>query len=102
MYSAATRSDLFKHPDIIAKKIIKYPSAYGFVLSGDMKNAAPKFRDYLKVHANDFLKVVGARTKGLVVSSCNYVLINSKITISNIKATLRAYYEDGITATKMV
>ena len=76
VYSAATRNDLFNHPDIVAKKIIKYPSAYGIVLSGDMKNAAPKFRDYLKVHANDFLKVVEARSKGLVVSIIN-VLLNS-------------------------
>ena len=68
VYSAATRSDLFKHSDIVAKKNIKYPSAYGFVLSGDMKNAAPKFRDYLKVHANSIIKTLEKSAAGLEVS----------------------------------
>ena len=68
VYSAATRSDLFKHSSIVAKKNIKYPSAYGFVLSGGMKNAAPKFRDYLKVHANSILKTLEQRAAGLEVS----------------------------------
>ena len=70
VYSAATRSDLFKHSDIVAKKNMKYPSAYGFVLSGDMKNAAPKFRDYLKVHANSILKTLENSAAGLEVSFC--------------------------------
>lgn len=68
VFSAATRNDLFKHSDIVAKKNIKYPSAYGFVLSGNMKNAAFTFRDYLKVHANSILKTLEQNTAGLEVS----------------------------------
>ncbi len=67
VFSAATRSDLFNHSDITAKRLFKYPSAFGFVLSGDMKNAASKFRDYLAVNANEIHKTIRSRTSGLEV-----------------------------------
>ena len=67
VFSAASRSDLFLQSDIIAKKFIKYPSAYGFVLSGDMQNAAPEFRNYLSSQADNILKFMKERTAGLKV-----------------------------------
>eukprot|EP00794_Sanderia_malayensis_P015286 gene15286-16863_t len=67
VYSAATRNDLFEDPNIVAKKLVKYPSAFGFVLSGDMNNVAPKFRDYLKLHANELLENMKNKTENFVV-----------------------------------
>ena len=67
VFSAASRSDLFLQSDIIAKKFIKYPNAYGFVLSGEMQNAAPEFRNYLTSQADNILTFMKERTAGLKV-----------------------------------
>ena len=73
IFSAASRSDLFLQSDIIAKKSLEYPSAYGFVLSGDMKNAAPDFRSYLSSQADRILAFMKEKSAGLEVMS---VLLN--------------------------
>ena len=67
IFSAASRSDLFLQSDIIAKKSLDYPSAYGFVLSGDMKNAAPEFRRYLNSQADRILAYMKEKSAGLEV-----------------------------------
>lgn len=67
VFAAATRSDLFLQSDIMVKKRIQYPSAYGFVLSGDMANAAPEFRNYLSGQANSILKFMEEKASGLEV-----------------------------------
>ena len=69
VYSAALRSDLFDHPDIVAKKKIVYPNAYGLVLSGDLKNAASAFKDYLNVNADTFIEDARKRAAGLEVKA---------------------------------
>ena len=67
VYTAASRSDLFKHPDIVPKKNIRYPNYFGLVLSGDMKNAAPAFRSYMNENADKFLGKFKNRTSKLEV-----------------------------------
>ena len=67
VFSAASRSDLFLQSDIVAKKSLEYPSAYGFVLSGDMKNAAPEFRRYLSSQADKILNFMKEKSAGLEV-----------------------------------
>ena len=67
MYTAATRGDLFKHPDIVAKNNIRYPNYFGLVLSGDVKNAAPAFRSYMHENADKFLQEVQNKTSKLEV-----------------------------------
>ncbi|XP_065061396.1 uncharacterized protein LOC135688464 [Rhopilema esculentum] len=67
VYSAAMRSDLFDHPDIVAKKKIVYPNAYGLVFAGELKNAASAFRDYLNVNAKVFLDGMQKKAAGLQV-----------------------------------
>ena len=67
IFSAASRSDLFLRSDIIAKRSIRYPSAYGFVLSGDMRNAAPDFREYLNSQADKILSFMEEKAEGLEV-----------------------------------
>jgi len=69
IFSAASRSDLFLQSDIIAKKSLDYPSAYGFVLSGDMKNAAPEFRRYLNSQADRILAYMKEKSAGLEVNN---------------------------------
>ncbi|XP_065061575.1 uncharacterized protein LOC135688582 isoform X2 [Rhopilema esculentum] len=68
VYSAAMRSDLFNHPDIVAKKRVVYPNAYGLVLTGELKNAASAFRDYLNVNVDKFLEDTRKRAAGLEVN----------------------------------
>ena len=67
VFSAASRSDLFLQSDIVAKKSLEYPSAYGFVLSGDMKNTAPDFRSYLNSQADNILSFMKKKSAGLEV-----------------------------------
>ena len=88
VFSAATRSDLFLQSDIIAKKIIKYPSAYGFVLSGEMQNAAPEFRSYLGSQADSILQYMKEKTAGLeVLETC----LIPDISHSSLKASISYY-----------
>lgn len=84
MYTAASRSDLFKHPDIVAKKSIRYPNSFGLVLSGDMKNAATAFRSYMHENNDKFLGDFKNRTSKLEVGFARkictcYELLNTKI-----------------------
>lgn len=69
IFSAASRSDLFLQSDIVAKRTIRYPSAYGFVLSGDMNNAAEDFRSYLRSRVDVVLNFVEKRIAGFEVCS---------------------------------
>ena len=66
-FVAAGRSDLFKHPDIIAKQIIRYPAAYGVVLAGDMVNVRGKFIDCLTVNSAEITKMIERTTPELKV-----------------------------------
>ena len=80
VYSASIRSDLFDHPDIVAKKKIVYPNAYGLVLSGDLKNAASAFKDYLNVNGKVFLDDMKTKTAGLEVLVCFLQQLHNHIT----------------------
>ena len=66
-FVAAGRSDLFKHSDIIAKQIIRYPATYGVVLAGDMANVRGKFIDYLTVNSAEITKMIESTTPELKV-----------------------------------
>ena len=62
--SAAARPELFKHPDIDAVAVIEHPFSYGFVLSGEMSNAAKTLRDFIKVEQQETLKTLEKSTAG--------------------------------------
>ena len=66
-YVAAGRSDLFDHSDIIAKQIIRYPRAYGFVLAGPMSNVRGKFIDYLTVNSAEITRMIESTTPDIKV-----------------------------------
>ena len=65
--SAAARPDLFAHPDIDAVAVIKYPFSYGFVLAGEMSNAASIYRDYINVEQRKTLSTLAKSTAGFQV-----------------------------------
>ena len=77
VYTAASRSDLFKHADIVAKKNIRYPNYFGLVLSGDMKNAASAFRSYINENADKFLSDMQNKTSRLEVCVNRGALYNT-------------------------
>ena len=88
VYTAASRSDLFKHADIVAKKNIRYPNYFGLVLSGDMKNAASAFRSYINENADKFLGDMRNKTSKLEV--CVH---RENITIYNIFPLKKTAYD---------
>ena len=65
--SAAAHPELFKHPDIDAAAVIEHPFSYGFVLAGEMSNAANTLRDFIKVEQQETLKTLEKSTAGFKV-----------------------------------
>ena len=67
-YSAGTKKEFFKqHKDIYVNRMIKYPAAYGIVLSGGMENVQAEFRDYISVFSPKILTLVEANTEKMEV-----------------------------------
>ena len=62
MYAAATRKDLFKTGEIELNRQVEYPSGYGIVLSGRMKDSAPMIKEYFKTKANEILGFIQNNT----------------------------------------
>ena len=66
-YVASARKDLFLNSDFIAKQIIRYPTAYGFVLSGSLTGIQNQFRDYVSSNQQEILALISANTKEMEV-----------------------------------
>ena len=62
MYAAATRQDLFQNGDVELRRQIEYPSGYGIVLSGRMKDSAPMINEYFKKKAQVLLEFIQNNT----------------------------------------
>ena len=67
-YVAANRPDLFSDSAIIARKMIKYPYTYGFVLSGSMRNADSNLRHYFTENSNYISQMVEDTTQKFKVN----------------------------------
>lgn len=62
MYATAIRKDLFEDKDIELNRLLKYPSGYGLVLSGRMKDSAMLTNRFLLNHKAEVSKLIEENT----------------------------------------
>lgn len=62
MFAAAYRKDLFQSGHIQLTKKVEYPSGYGIVLSGRMKDSAPMINEYFKAKKSELDAIIKDKT----------------------------------------
>lgn len=62
MYATAVRKDLFVDKDIQINRFVEYPSGYGIVLSGRLKDSSTMMNSYLQAHKTSILKLIDDNT----------------------------------------
>ena len=57
-YTAGDKEELFRHDQLRAYDLLKYPRSYGFVLSGDLAYVSGEFKSYIAVHTQEILSIL--------------------------------------------